>query len=84
MNKEDLRADLREFENMSKDVETVFVRISILEAAMLRVLRQYPYGTFIVEKKKGQPRYVKPQGSEILSENDGWAFVAENLADDPK
>ena len=81
MNNSDPHAQLKEFEELDAEAEMIVVKISILEAAMLRILRQYRFGTFIVEKRRGQPRFVKPQGSELLKEEDGYAFAVESLED---
>lgn len=76
------KQEVQEYQRMlDEDVEDVVVKISVYEAALLRIVRKHPYATLIVEVKKGQPRYCRPQGSEILKPEDGLAFAAETIED---
>ncbi len=79
----DSQQQIKEYQQMlNEQIEEVVVRISLYEAALLRIVRRHPYSTLIIEVKKGQPRYCKPQGSEILRPEDGLAFAVETIGDD--
>jgi hypothetical protein len=55
----------------------VKVELSSFEAALIKYLRQYPFGKFQVTKQYGEPRRCESMGSEILKESDGMKFAIE-------
>lgn len=58
----------------------MYVRIvvSSYEAALIKKLRMYEFGTFNVYKSGGEPRRCETLGSEILKESDGLALAIES------
>lgn len=75
------KQQLQEFEQMESEIEQCWIKVSLLEAAMVKKIREEAhYGTFVVTKQKGQPRRVVIQGSEILTEEEGLGLSAESLA----
>ncbi len=49
----------------------VNIVVSLLEAAMIKTIRNYEYGSFTVHKLSGEPRRIEILGSEILKPEDG-------------
>jgi hypothetical protein len=61
-------------------IPKVNLKVSPLEAAMIKKLREYHYGTFRITKLDGEPRRIIIEGSETLKEVDGLT-IAEDVKD---
>lgn len=56
----------------------VKVVLSSFEAALIRKLRKFEWGTFVVLKQNRQPRKCDVQESDFLHESDGMALEIES------
>jgi len=54
---------------MKKKIITI--QVSLLEAALIKKLREVEYGKFVVFKQKNRPWRVKTEDSNILNEKEG-------------
>lgn len=61
-------------------IHKVTITVSLLEASMIRKLREYEFGQFTIYKNAGQPNRIVIGGSEMLNEQDGME-IAENILD---
>ena len=52
----------------------ILVLVSLLEAALIKKLREYDFGEFKVIKQDKEPRRVVIGGSEYLKEEDGMTL----------
>lgn len=51
------------------------VEVTMFEAALIKKLRTYEFGTFTVHKIKGEPRRIEIGGSEMLDEMSGKSLA---------
>lgn len=57
--------------------QKIFIEVSAYEAAMIKKIRLYNFGTFQVIKMNGDPRRVILGGSETLDENEGLDLAVD-------
>jgi hypothetical protein len=53
------------------EIKTINVEISIYEAAVIKKLREFKFGTLTIHKIQGQPRRIETGASEMLTVEDG-------------
>lgn len=53
------------------DAKHIKITVSLLEAAVIHHMRKYNFGTFEIEKKEGEPIFIKTIGSAKLEPIDG-------------
>ena len=64
-----------ELHNFKKEIT---IEVTLLEAALIKKLRQYNYGEFTIVKMGGNPtRIIRIEDSEILKENDGKSLALD-------
>jgi len=53
----------------------ILVKLSLAEAAMVKKLREYPFGQFTIHKTNGEPIRIVIGGSEIIDAKEGMALA---------
>ncbi len=64
--------------------KTKMIEVSLFEAALIKKLRRYDFGEFVVTKLRGEPRRIDIVGKEMLSEKDGETLVPRYPQDKPR
>ena len=54
------------------------VTVSLFEAALIKSIRQYEYGTFTIHKLNGEPRRIEILWSEVLNPDDSEGLNFES------
>jgi len=54
-----------------KEIQSVLVTVTTLEAAVILKLREFDYGEITIKKREGKPYQVVKGGTEILDESTG-------------